>query len=275
MYKVLVVEDEPIIRKGLVHTVDWGSLGCVVAAEASNGREGLRRIEAVRPDIVITDIRMPLMDGIEMVREGQKLHAFETIILSGYGEFEYAQTAIRLGVGEYLLKPVETDKLAEAIRRLSAKRGGAADRAAGAPEGARAAPVLDLGLADARIRTASRHVAEMLRHIRDHYAEKVSLKELSARLEISATYLNQKFKEETAYTFNDFLNRYRIQKAIGLLEEGKLRIYEIAERVGFSDYKYFIMVFHKYVGCAPTEFMESGRSAAGAPAGREDGGIPT
>ncbi|HFL3174641.1 TPA: helix-turn-helix domain-containing protein, partial [Clostridioides difficile] len=75
---------------------------------------------------------------------------------------------------------------------------------------------------------------------------------------LSCTYLNTKFKSETGYTFNDFLNRYRMQKAVELLKSDQYKVYEIAEMVGFSDYKYFIKVFKKYIGCSPAKFMELG-----------------
>lgn len=107
MLKVLLVEDENLIRRGLQYKMDWTEVNCVVVGEAATGQEGLTQIKALRPDIVITDIRMPDMDGLEMLREGRGVCPFHAIIISGYGEFDYAQQAIRLGVAEYLLKPVD------------------------------------------------------------------------------------------------------------------------------------------------------------------------
>lgn len=260
MYKVLVVEDEKLIRKGLIYMLDWVTLGCVVAAEAANGREGLEKIQEIRPDIVITDIRMPLMDGIEMIRAGLAFCDFESILLTGYGEFEYAQTALRLGVGEYLLKPVEKELITQVLKKLCVRiqKKELYERIESRLEGSDTPfEALDLSQLENSLKSASRHVAQMLRYVIGHYPQKLSLKELAAEMQISSTYLNQKFKEETTYTFNDFLNRYRIQRAACLLREGKLKVYEIAQQVGFSDYKYFIMVFRKYAGCTPTEFLNS------------------
>mgnify|MGYP001716999743 CR=1 FL=1 len=102
------------------------------------------------------------------------------------------------------------------------------------------------------------HVEFMMDYIREHYYSRVSLTDVSEQCGMSCTYLNAKFKSGTGYTFNDFLNRYRMQKAVELLKENKYKVYEIADLVGFSDYKYFIKVFKKYVGCSPVKFMESG-----------------
>lgn len=99
----------------------------MVVGEAATGQEGLTQIKALRPDIVITDIRMPDMDGLEMLREGRGVCPFHAIIISGYGEFDYAQQAIRLGVAEYLLKPVDVNELKNCLRRIAA--GARTDRA--------------------------------------------------------------------------------------------------------------------------------------------------
>ena len=98
-------------------------------------------------------------------------------------------------------------------------------------------------------------VQKLLDYIRLHYHEKISLSELSEAYGFSSTYLNTKFKQETNYTFNDFLNRYRILQATDLLRQNRLKVYEVAEAVGFQDYKYFNQVFKKYVGQAPGKFI--------------------
>ena len=132
MLKVLLVEDENLIRRGLQYKMDWTEVNCVVVGEAATGKEGLARMRELRPDIVITDIRMPDMDGLEMLREGRAVCPFHAIIISGYGEFDYAQQAIRLGVAEYLLKPVDVNELRNCLRRIAA--GAPGGKSAEAPE---------------------------------------------------------------------------------------------------------------------------------------------
>lgn len=248
MYKVLVVEDEERIRKGLLFLTDWLKAGCAVTGEAADGREGLRLIEELSPDIVITDVKMPFLDGIAMLEAAQKKCAFEAIILSGYSEFSYAQKAVSLGVTEYLLKPLDFKLLYRALEKSCAKR--AARRAEALRAAAQAAPPEPLRLPT----RSSKYVARLLARIQSSYAEKLSLSDLSEEYGVSATHLNTQFKKETGCTFNDFLNRFRIQRAAELLQSGRLKVYEAAEAVGFADYKYFTQVFKKYTGCPPGYF---------------------
>lgn len=247
MLKVLLVEDEDLIRRGLQFKMDWTAVGCVVVGEAASGEEGLEKIQALRPDIVITDIRMQDMDGLEMLRAGLAVCSFRAVIISGYSEFDYAQQAISLGVSEYLLKPVDFNELKACLLKIAAQqqRESAAQRQADAP----LLPNLDAS------RLGNKYAAEMLRYIQEHYAQRISLTDLSQELNVSCTHLNAKFKAETGYTFHDFLNYYRISKAVELQKQGDLKLYEIAELVGFSDYKYFSKVYKKYVGYSPNKIF--------------------
>lgn len=108
MLKVLVVEDEELIRTGIVLAVDWAALDCVVVGEAANGEEGLAAVERYAPTLIITDLKMPKMDGLEMLRRlrEQGNNAY-VIILTAYDSFEYAQSALRLGAVDFLLKPFQ------------------------------------------------------------------------------------------------------------------------------------------------------------------------
>ena len=245
MLKVLLVEDEDLIRRGLRFQMDWTAAGCVVADEARSGEEGLEKIRALRPDVVITDVRMQDMDGLEMLERGLELCAFDAIVVSGYSEFDYAQQAIRLGVVEYLLKPVDFNDLQRCIQKIMARR----QRDSQGQAEASPALSLDPGA------VSNRYAAEMLRYILEHYAERISITDLSQKLNVSCTHLNAKFKAEVGYTFRDFLNYYRISRAMELQKQGNLKMYEIAEMVGFSDYKYFNKVYKKYVGYPPNKSL--------------------
>ena len=121
MLRILIAEDEDIIRKGLVYTIDWLSMDCVVVAEASNGKEGLEKILEYRPDVVIADICMPYLDGIDMIRQASESVKFVSLVLTSYAEFDYACRAIDARVREYLLKPIDEAKLAEIMKKISAE----------------------------------------------------------------------------------------------------------------------------------------------------------
>ncbi|AJY75357.1 response regulator transcription factor [Paenibacillus beijingensis] len=255
MFKVLLVEDEEMIRKGLRHTFDWLQAGCIVIGEAENGEAGLNQIRTLKPDIVIVDVNMPLMDGIAMIERSVEDAVCSYIILSGYDEFGLAKQAIRLGVTEYLLKPLEQEQLIGALERakrqvemkkkyelmLSAASGGDEERYAS---------LMKLPS------QSSHYVSKMIEYVQGHYADKISINDLVNRLGISSSYLNRIFKSETTYTFNDFVNRYRIQRAMDKLKRGEGKIYTIASEVGFKDYKYFIAIFKKYANCTPGQYQE-------------------
>ncbi|KGK89971.1 response regulator [Clostridium sp. HMP27] len=257
MYKILVVEDEDIIRKGLIYMVDWLKVNCVIAGEASDGKEGIEKIKEIKPDIVITDIKMPYKDGIEMLEETIFEHEYETIIISGYSEFEYAKKAIKLNVTEYLLKPIDFEYLYETIEKLTEKiqSKNKIKEVMNKFSNMQSSEVLDIGYYEKQT-FKTKYVRKMIKFIETKYNCKISLEDLSKEINVSSAYLNTKFKEETSYTFNDFLNRYRILQSIALLKQGNLKIYEIAEEVGFKDYKYFIEVFKKYIGYSPSKFLD-------------------
>ena len=122
MNKVLIVEDEDIIRKGLMFMAKWSQYDCVVVGEAINGNDGLKQIEEKRPDIVIVDINMPEKDGLSMIEESIELYGYDTIIISGYSEFSYAKKAISLGVSDYLLKPINFNELYPILEKIIARR---------------------------------------------------------------------------------------------------------------------------------------------------------
>lgn len=117
MYNVLVVEDEEIIRKGIILSIPWEEFNCHVIGEAENGEEGKSLIESLKPDIVITDIDMPVKDGLTMLAETKFISDYAAIILTGYSEFEYAREAIRLGISSYVLKPLNMKEMKELWNR--------------------------------------------------------------------------------------------------------------------------------------------------------------
>lgn len=120
MKKAILVDDEVFARKGLIGLIPWEKLGFEVAGEAEDGEDACALIEAVRPDVVITDIRMPVLDGLELIRKVRESGNDKTkfIIISGYGDFKYAQQAVRYGVADYLLKPIDENELIDALRLI-------------------------------------------------------------------------------------------------------------------------------------------------------------
>ena len=119
MYKVIVVEDETMVRRGIILTIDWAALDCVIAGEAANGEEGAELAVRLSPDIIVTDVKMPRMDGVEMITKLREQGCrAKFIILTAYSDFKYAQSALRLGVSDYLLKPLRDGDLEHALGHI-------------------------------------------------------------------------------------------------------------------------------------------------------------
>lgn len=251
MLKVLVVEDEEMIRKGIVLTVDWTALDCVVVGEAANGEEGLEAVERLNPTLIITDLKMPRMDGIEMLRQlREKGNKAFVIILTAYDSFSYAQSALRLGAVDFLLKPFHDGELEDAIRNLHRRLGDSAGT--GAP-GLLPIPGLKKG-------DKSKYVLEAMDYIGEHYSDpNLTVGAVAQSIGISEGHLSHTFKKETDYTLLNYLTRYRIHKAMEQLRDCRSKVYEVAEQVGYKDITYFSATFKKVVGVSPSEYQDTSR----------------
>ena len=119
METVLIADDEKNIREGIKCIIDWEALGFTVCGEAANGEEALKQINEMHPGLVLLDIKMPKLSGLEVVENAREQgYNGKFIILSGFSDFKFAQTAIRLGVDNYITKPIDEDELAEAVKRI-------------------------------------------------------------------------------------------------------------------------------------------------------------
>lgn len=247
MLKVLVVEDEEMIRKGIVLAVDWAALDCVVVGEASNGETALELAERYQPSLIITDIKMPKMDGIEFLQRLREKgnHAF-VIILTAYNSFEYAQSALRLGAVDYLLKPFHDGELEQVVMRLQQRL---QDKSPA-----------QFALLDLKKGDKSRYVLEAMSYIGENYNNPaITVGTVANHLGISEGYLSHVFKKETDYTLLNYLTRYRIHKAKELLRDCRKKIYEVADLVGYKDVTYFSTIFKKLVGMSPSEYQDTRR----------------
>ncbi len=248
MLKVLVVEDEEMIRRGIVLTVDWAALDCVVVGEAANGLEALEAVERLRPSLIITDLKMPQMDGLEMLRRLRELgNNVYVIILTAYDSFTYAQSALRLGAVDFLVKPFHDGDLEQAVMALRRRMESDNSEAA-------------LALPELRKGDKSKYVLEAMDFIGRHYSDSsISIGLIAQHLGISEGHLSHLFKKETDYTLLNYLTRYRIHKAMGLLKDCRVKVYEVAEQVGYRDITYFSATFKKLVGVSPSEYQDTSR----------------
>ena len=241
MYKVLIVDDEPVIAEGLKKIVDWEKYNCVVAGTASSGKEGLAMVEKCQPDILFTDIRMPGMDGLTMVAALRSEHKnLQVIILTGYRDFDYARTALNLGVFRYLVKPSKMKELDEAMESLSERL----DKNARKEE-----EELDEDNTSAN----NFIVKQAIAYMEQHYKEKLTLTDVAEKVYVSHWHLS-KLLNSTGKSFSDVLNEIRIENAKELMEDSSLHIADISDRVGFADTAHFSRVFKKYTGMSANEY---------------------
>lgn len=257
MMKVFIVDDEDILRRGLIYTVDWMSLDAVVVGDAPNGQAALDRIADVSPDLVLTDIKMPCMDGLSLTRALRERHPeIRVVLLTSYADFKYAQEALRLDVFDYLLKPVDDAELANVLGRLHEHQ---KEQRSQASHPLVESLISSNLLLNELFQTDNPYVHTVMQTIRSAYQSRLSLEQIAEQEGVSASYLSRKLKEETGHTFNSILTRYRLQQSITLLAEGRWRIYEIAEQTGFGDYKNYCHLFKKYLHTTPKHFLQNMR----------------
>lgn len=202
----------------------------------------LEEIEKKKPDVLITDIRMPGMDGLELMKEIRKKKLDTKVVLvSGYAEFDYAQKAIRMGAVDYLLKPVEAEtfaKVLENLEKMLDERGGKQEEQ---PE-----EILNP--------SALENIVE---EIQARYNENITLTGFSEKHNISAGHLSNLLKERLGMSFSEYITAKRVQKAKELLADERLSVEKVANEVGYKDYFYFTKVFKKAVGISPSKYRKN------------------
>ena len=249
MIKVLIVEDEEIIRKGIILTINWKAIDCEVVGEASNGIEGLEQIKKLKPDLIITDIKMPKMDGIEMLRNlRQDGNTTDVIILSAFNTFSYAQSALRLGAVDYIIKPFHDGELERSIKLIKNKIVGTTEEVSSD----------EFPFVSEEHKT--KYISETMEYIKMHYNDPdICLSSIAENLEISEGHLSHVFKKETNLGPLNFLTHYRIHQAKLLLDDCRIKVYEVAERVGYKDIAYFSSTFKKITGMSPSEYQNKNK----------------
>lgn len=234
--RVLLVDDEIMIREGFKKLFDWEAHGCVVAGEAADGMEALAKIDTLNPDIVIMDINIPIMNGLKVIKMSRIKHpdtAF--IIVSGYDDFSYCREALRLKITDYILKPVNYEEFGTCIDNLKISM--YQENVSQEPEEQ-----------DERI------INSITRFMQEHLAEEMSLSVLAEEFHMNPQYISQLFKNEIGVGFLAYLTSIRMEKAKKLLLSTSLSIGEIAEQSGYGDYRVFTKVFKKSEGITPSQY---------------------
>ncbi|MBJ8326135.1 response regulator [Streptococcus pacificus] len=240
MYSLLIVEDEPLVRRGIRSLVDFEKLSITCVDEAENGQEAWQLFEEKHYDIILTDINMPVMNGIQLAQlikeNSPQTHI---VFLTGYDDFDYALSALKLGADDYLLKPFSKEDVLQILHQIIPK------------------------IEEAKKKTQLESLmeqspqSEIEQLIQDQLSDvNLSLKTLANQLSFSPNYLSVLIKKDLGMSFQDYLIQERLKKAKRLLLTTHLKIYEIAEQVGFEDMNYFSQRFKQVVGVTPSQFKK-------------------
>ena len=234
--RVLLVDDEIMIREGFKRLFDWEAHDCEVVGEAADGMEALTKIDSLRPDIAIMDINIPIMNGLKVIQISRLKHpdtAF--VIVSGYDDFSYCREALRLQITDYILKPVNYEEFGTCIDNLRIalfqREASGQDR----PQ-------------------EERTIHGITRFLQEHLAEEISLSVLAEEFHLNPQYISQLFKSEIGVGFLAYLTNIRMEQAKKLLLTTSLSIAEVSEQSGYGDYRVFSKVFKKAEGITPSQY---------------------
>ncbi|MBQ8031952.1 MAG: response regulator [Butyrivibrio sp.] len=246
MKRMVIVDDERLVIEGIKAIIKRIEADVEVVGSAQDGMQTQRVIKNLNPDIVITDIRIPYLDGLSLIEECKE-YCPDTvfIIISGFQEFEYARKAIRLDVLDYITKPVTIDKLKAVLECADKKLGREETEASAEKEIEKQKP--DSG---------HKAIDTIVEYIEKNYSKDVGLTELSELVGMNPAYLSALFKETLGKTYIKYLTGLRVEKACQFLKEGN-KVSAVASMVGISDVHYFGEIFKKYTGMTPREYRDS------------------
>jgi len=250
MYKLLVLDDEPFVRRGIVSLVNFEELEIDTILEAGDGEKGLELIKKEEPDIILCDINMPGINGLELSEQIKKEKPWIKIaIITGYDYFEYARQALKAGVEDYVLKPVSVDDVYDILKNMIA----AIKRDRIFKEIYKSIEEIK-GDNEPDTTGYKKQFDELI----DRYlsSSEFNLNFLADKTGFSVSYLSQLFKKIYGVSFSDYMINQRLEKSKLLLLTTSLKNYEIADKVGISDPNYFSTLFRKKYKDSPGKYKK-------------------
>ncbi|WP_042273292.1 response regulator transcription factor [[Clostridium] dakarense] len=247
MLDILVVEDEAPIRDWVVYTISNISNNFNVLKSACNGKEAYELALELKPDVIISDIKMPIMDGIELTKKIKDVMPDITVVLlTNYAEFSYAKQAISCGVYEYLIKSeIRPKELKELLDRI--------DNNIKNDKEEEISTNKNSDIESIQSKKYSKAIEKAIEYIELNYKEHISLSIISKYVYLSPEYFSRLFKEEVGENFITYLTSYRMKKAEYLIKNTDMKIAQISNEVGYSNSGYFSKSYKKYKGVSPDE----------------------
>jgi YesN/AraC family two-component response regulator len=241
-YSVLVVEDESLIAKNIGKKIEQLNPSFEVVGIASNGLEGLKFTEEYLPNVILTDIRMPEMDGLSLAKQVHEKYPFILfVIISGYNDFSYAKEAMQYEVSNYLLKPVNYDELAITLSALETKLLASKDQFD-------AATLLHSP-------NRAKEIVELVKeYIHKNYQNQIDFTSLASEFGFSVPYLSKIFLKYSGITQSKYLRNHRLSISKQLLRNPQLSIADISQLTGYLDPFHFSKTFKHVYGISPSEY---------------------
>ena len=231
----MIADDEVYLLDAMEKLINWDKMGCQLVYCAKNGKELLEHIHEYNPDIVITDIKMPLVNGIEVAKYiYENMSRTKVIILTAYADFEYAQEAIHYDVSDYIIKTSMLEKLPKTIERAISK-------------------LESYKKEDYYEEIPDDIMSKIQMYLEKNYMRKISLTDIAESIHANRSYISRLYKNKTGINLFDAINKMKVEKAKEYISRG-MKIGDVADRVGFEDVAYFSRVFKKFEGCSPRDY---------------------
>jgi len=259
--KIVIVDDEASIISLVKHLIPFEKLGLSLIGEAVNGEQALDLCSRLEPDIIVSDIRMPGMDGLTFIKKIKSILPFSIIIIiSGFNDFDYAREAIKSGVFDYILKPIDEDELVQILRKaISEIKKNRLNK-----KNKRELKTQIKKLQNEFISSDNSHekkqsvdnlmIMKAVSYIAENYNRDISLETVADKVYINPHYFSELFKKNLGTGFSEYITRMRIEKAKELLLIPEFKVKEISEMIGYRDSSYFIRVFKKSTGESPSVY---------------------
>lgn len=252
MYRVLIVDDDDVIVTSLCRSLPWTDYSCEVVGTANEGESALKLAQYFHPDILFTDISMPDIDGIHLIVAMRKiLPNLQITVLSAFADFDYAKRAIRLGVTNYVLKPISFVELEESLSEMTAHL----DKLASSFESPKSVPTPKVVEEEPAPEDSGNFILNnALQYIENNYTQKLTLAGVADEIYVSQWHLSKIISKYSDGSFNDMVNGVRISHAKELLSNPTYKIQDISEEVGFNSVNHFARTFKSIEKCSANEY---------------------